>query len=193
MDAAAEQVKLLLAEKAYMEQRITANIDLQQKVIAAGLTAVIAALGWVFSAKVDLPLNSLVMILLSLVSISALSLLMAVIYGGFALAAISFKQEVLGAALQKLLETHEILNALKAARTGPAGRSIELATGSLCLAHGGLNVAVYFGAVVARLSSAGMGLDWPFAVGAVVAGALLVGSLLSLVSLIRASRRFQRG
>jgi hypothetical protein len=193
MDAEAEQVKLLLAEKAYIEQRITANLDLQQKVIAAGLTAVIAALGWVFSGQVAPPLHSLVMILLSIVSISALSVLMAVIYGGFTLGAISFKEEVLGAALQESLATQKVLSALKATRAGPAGKPIALATTFLCLAHVGLNIAVYVGAVAARIFGSGNGFEWPFVVGTVIAGTLLAGSILSLWSLICAIRTVQRG
>jgi hypothetical protein len=44
-----EVLKLLLAEKTYIERRLNANLDLQHKVIAVGFAAMVTALGWVFS------------------------------------------------------------------------------------------------------------------------------------------------
>jgi hypothetical protein len=193
MDTQSEQVKLLLAEKAHIEQRITANIELQQKVIALGFTAVITTLGWLFSAKPDLQLNSLVIILLSIVSISALSVLMAVIYGGFALSAILFKEEVLGVALQEILAMQKVFSSLKATQLGPASRPINIATAFLCLAHVGLSVTVYVGAVATQIVGSTNGFGGPFVVGAVIAGTLLTGSVLSLWSLNSAIRIAQRG
>lgn len=101
MDQNAEQVNLLVAEMAYIEQRINSNIDLQEKVVGGGLTAVITALGWVFSAKMCTA--SCLIILLTIVSISAVSILMVVLYGGFALGGIEFKKNVLGGELQSSL------------------------------------------------------------------------------------------
>ena len=194
MDPEAERVKLLLAEKVYIEQRISSNLDLQQKVIAGGLTAVITALGWVLSAKTDMSKASLAMVLLSIVSISALSVLMAVIYGGFALGAIRFKEEVLGSELQALLATKtSVFGALRATRVGAAGRPIALATTFLYMAHVGLSVAVYVGALLtAEWGSAGR-FAWSLVAGAVVAGTLLAGSIISLWTLVWAIRHTDRG
>jgi hypothetical protein len=189
VDQEAERVNLLLAEKAYIEQRINSNLGLQQKVLGAGLTAVITALGWVFSANVCTASGSI--ILLSIVSISAVSVLMTVVYGGFALGAIRFKEDVLGEELQSILATKSgVFGALRATSLGVAGRPIAFATTFLCLAHIGLSITVYVGALV---RASGSHPAWPLKAGAVVAGFLLAGSIVGLAILARAIRKSEAG
>lgn len=197
VDSEAEQVRLLLAEKAYIEQRINANLDLQQKVAGAGLGAVITALGWVCTTRPELPAPSIVTILFAIVSISALSVVMAVIYGGLALGAMTFKQDVLGAQLQSILHTPAgIFGALRATGLGVAGRTIAVATKILYGAHLGLSVAVYLiavgvglGAMVGSDGAAAARLAWLLPAGALVAGGMLVGSIVSLSTFRRAVKR----
>lgn len=184
MDLEAERVDLLLAEKAYIENRISSNLDLQIKVLGTGLTAVITALGWVFSANVCA--SSRAMILLTIVSISAISVLMTVLYGGYALGGIKFKQEVLGGELQSALGIKpSVVGALGAIRLGVAGVPIKIATVSLCLAHIFLSIAVYAGA----LCSLRCFYDRPRLIGVFIAGLLLAASIVGLVALMRAAQK----
>ena len=193
MDPEAERTKLLLAEKTYIEQRISSNLDLQQKVMAGGLTAVFTALGWALSSPADTP-KSLSMILFSIVSISALSGLMAVIYGGFALAAIVFKEEVLGVEFETLLATKtRVFGSLKTSQDGAAGRLISLATSLLYVGHIGLGVTVYVSALlVADWGSANHPM-WSSIAGAIVAGGFLAASIVSVLAFVRTVRQVNRG
>jgi hypothetical protein len=194
VDLEAEQVRVLLAEKAYIEQRISTNLDLQQKVIAGGLTLVISALGWGFSGGTKMSGPPHTIALLSIVSISALSVLMGVLYAAFALAAIRFKENVLGTEFHALLAIKpSIFAALRATRDSPAGGVITITTGLLFGAHITLSIVVY----VAAFLTAEWGAADPLArwlpAGVVVAGLLLAGSIVSLGSWVRAMIQTDNG
>ena len=187
MDADSEHLKLLMAQRAYTEQRITANLDLQQKVIGAGLTAVLTALAWIFGAKTELDAGGQAMVLLAIVAISALSVLMAAVYGAWALGGMVFRDEVLDVALKNALSAREVFSPFKETWAGPAARPIAI--GSVCVwgAHLLLSGVVYVGVLVTRRHH----LDRTLVVGLIIVGLIFVGSLVSawtFGSAVRAAR-----
>jgi hypothetical protein len=106
----------------------------------------VTALGWVFSPNVVLPPNGKVMVVLAIVTIGAIAAVMAVAYGGFALGARVYKEQVLVSEFHRILRLDEnILRPMRALRSAPVRRVFLLATGLLSGFHVILNMVLYVG------------------------------------------------
>jgi hypothetical protein len=201
MELDAEHLKLLLSEKTYIEGRISSNLDLQQKVLAVGFTATITALGWLSTTRGEFPTHSIVLILLAIVSFNALTILMTVAYGAFALGALHYKTKVLGKAFQRLLllpAEENFLDPVTATRSTPARLAFTFATGFLSLSEVALSFVIYGYALMTaewtrgKWLVEGASVEWPLVVGFVVAGLLLGGSTASLGIFYCAIQRAER-